>query len=310
MDMSRSSHPGTAGRRTLRSTSLRHPCRGGNPFIPCRSVGADHVVPAALRDDPGSLNLCFHAVDIAVIRGAALDPAVRHPGGELDYATLLERVAALAGAMRGTGRGRPALVGVLLDDPHDELLAVLATARLGAVVVALDPGDPAACSRPTGRAGGHLATAGPLARHAGSGPSAGTEVEVEARDLAWDLALRAGRTDPAPSAPVAPGDPAYVGADEVAVIDVPGHDSLLGRAVSAWPKRIPLDLTGALRGRRLRRPLALVPARRRRQRSAVRRGTDAPRRGDRRRPDFPRRQRRLQRGPLRRARGMPLRSGG
>ena len=65
------------------------------------------------------------------------------------------------------------------------------------------------------------------------------------RDLAWDMALRAGRADPAPCAPVAPGDPAYVGSDEVAVIDVPGHDSLLGRAVSALADRVPVDLTGA-----------------------------------------------------------------
>ena len=95
-------------------------------------------------DDPGSLNLCYAAVDLAVIRGAALDPAVWHPAGELDYATLLERVAALAGAMRGLGVLPGAPVGVLLDGPLDELLAVLAATRLGAVVVALDPDDPAA----------------------------------------------------------------------------------------------------------------------------------------------------------------------
>ena len=197
-------------------------------------------------DDPGSLNLCYHAVDLAVIRGAALDPAVRHPGGELDYATLLERVAALAGAMRGLGVVPGAPVGVLLDDPLDELLAVLATARLGAVVVALDPEDPApllAAHRPelvlTSR---RL----DLSVHA---PAAvllhGPAVEVETRDLAWDLALRAGRTDPAPCAPVAPGDPAYIGADEVSVIDVPDHDSLLGRAVSRLADRVPVDLPGA-----------------------------------------------------------------
>ncbi len=197
-------------------------------------------------DDPGSLNLCFHAVDIAVIRGAALDPAVRHPGGELDYATLLERLAALAGAMRGLGVVPGAPVGVLLDDPVDELLTVLATARLGAVVVALDPEDPApllAAHRPT------LVVTSRRLDLSDHAPAAvllhGPEVEVETRDLAWDMALRAGRTDPAPCAPVAPGDPAYVGVDTVAVIDVPGHDSLLGRAVSALADRVPVDLTGA-----------------------------------------------------------------
>ena len=197
-------------------------------------------------DDPGSLNLCYHAVDLAVIRGTALDPAVRYPGGELDYATLLERVAALAGAMRGLGVVPGAPVGVLLDDPVDELLTVLATARLGAVVVALDPDDPAALLAARRPALVLTSRRLDLTAHA---PAAvllhGPEVEVETRDLAWDMALRAGRTDPAPCAPVAPGDPAYVGADEVAVIDVPGHDSLLGRAVSALADRVPVDLTGA-----------------------------------------------------------------
>ncbi|MET1058880.1 MAG: AMP-binding protein [Nocardioides sp.] len=197
-------------------------------------------------DDPGSLNLCFHAVDIAVIRGAAPAPAVLHSGGALDYATLLEQVAALAGAMRGLGVVPGAPVGVLLDEPLDELLAVLATARLGAVVVALDPDDPAALldvHRPglvvTSR---RLDLTDPL-------PSAvllqGPEVEVETRDLAWDMALRAGRTDPAPCAPVSPEGLAYIGTDEVAVIDVPGHQSMLGQAVSSLADRVPVDLTGA-----------------------------------------------------------------
>ena len=196
-------------------------------------------------DDPGSLNLCFHAVDIAVVRGAALEPAVRHPGGGLDYATLLEQVAALAGAMRSLGVQAGTPVGVLLDEPLDELLAVLATARLGAVVVALDPEDPSAllaAQRP------HLVATSRRLDLSVHTPAAcllqGPEAEVESRDLAWDLALRAGRTDPAPSAPVSPTDPAYVGADEVAVIDVPGHDSLLGRAVVSLGDRVPVDLSG------------------------------------------------------------------
>ena len=196
-------------------------------------------------DDPGSLNLCYHAVDIAVVRGAAADPAVRHPCGELDYATLLERVAALAGAMRGLGVVPGAPVGVLLDDPLDELLAVLATARLGAVVVALHPDDPDAllvAHRPV------LVLTSRRLDLSAHAPAAvllhGPEVEVETRDLAWDVALRAGRTDPAASAPVAPGDPAYVGVDTVAVIDVPDHPSLLGRAVSSLADRVPVDLTG------------------------------------------------------------------
>ena len=196
-------------------------------------------------DDPGSLNLCFHAVDIAVIRGAATEPAVHHAGGGLDYATLLERVAALAGAMRGLGVVPAAPVGVLLDDPLDELLAVLAVARLGAVVVALDPDDPSTglvAHRP------QLVATSRRLDLSGHEPAAcllqGPEVEVDTRDLAWDHALRAGRTDPAPCAPVSPADPAYVGSEELTVIDVPGHGSLFGRAVASLADRAPVDLVG------------------------------------------------------------------
>ncbi len=208
--------------------------------------------------DPGSLNLCFLAVDIAVIRGGATETAVRHAGGELDYATLLERVAALAGAMRGLGVVPGAPVGVLLDDPLDELLAWLAVARLGAVVVALDPADPSAglvARRPL------LVATSRRLDLSGHEPAAcllqGPDVEVETRDLVWDLALRAGRTDPAPCAPVSPDALAQVGrtrvdgtdpgAEELTVIDVPGHGSAFGRAVASLADRIPVDLVGTQR---------------------------------------------------------------
>jgi non-ribosomal peptide synthetase component F len=197
-------------------------------------------------DDPGSLNLCYHAVDIAVIRGAAVETAVRHPGGELDYATLLERVAALAGAFRGLGVVPGTPVGVLLDDPLDELLALLATARLGATVVALDPADPGA------RIEEHrpllVATSQPIT-FAGHVPAAcvlrGIEPQDPTRDLDWELAVRAGRTDPAPCAPVAPGTPAYVGGRVVTTVDRPSDDSAYGRAVAALAARTPVDLTAA-----------------------------------------------------------------
>jgi non-ribosomal peptide synthetase component F len=202
-------------------------------------------------DDPGTLNLCYHAVDIAVVRGAAAEPAVRHAGGALDYATLLEQVAAFAGALRGLGVAVGSPVGVLLDDPFDELLAALAVTRLGAVVLALDPDRPAVSvdeHRP------HLVVTSRRIEFAAHEPAAcllhGPDVEVETRDLDWDLAVRAGRTDPAPCASVAPGDPAYVDArtvppTQVPAIEVPGHDSRLGRAVADLADRVPVDLTGA-----------------------------------------------------------------
>ena len=197
-------------------------------------------------DDPGSLNLCYPAVDIAVIRGAATETAVRHAGGELDYATLLERVAALGGAFRGLGVVPGSVIGVLLDDPLDELLALLATARLGATAVALDPGDPGmriAEHRPL-----LVATSQALTLD-GHVPAAlvlrGIEPQDPTRDLDWDVAVRAGATDPAPCAPGAPGSPAYGGERVVATGDLPADDSAYGRAVAALAARTPVDLTAA-----------------------------------------------------------------
>jgi hypothetical protein len=73
-------------------------------------------------------------------------------------------------------------------------------------VVALDPDDPAAllaARRPAwwSPRGGWTSPVHAPAAVLLHGP----EVEVETRDLAWDMAVRAGRTDPAPCAPVAPG---------------------------------------------------------------------------------------------------------
>ena len=105
-------------------------------------------------------------------------------------------------------------------------MTVLAAARVGAVVQYDD--SPGA----TGKVVVRSATDGVV-------------LSADGEDIPWDVAMRAGRTDPAPCAPVAPGDPAYIGADEVSVIDVPDHESLLGRAVSALADRVPVDLTGA-----------------------------------------------------------------
>jgi propionyl-CoA synthetase len=70
----------------------------------------------------------------------------------------------------------------------------------------------------------------------------GVPVADEARDLDWDVAVRAGRTDPAPCAPVPPGSTAYVADGAVAAADLPGHDSDLGRALAALAGRTPVDL--------------------------------------------------------------------
>ena len=193
-------------------------------------------------DDPGTLNLCYHAVDVAVIRGAAGETAVRHAGGEMDYAVLLEEVAALGGALRGLGVTEVSTVGVLLDDPLDTLLAQLAATRVGATVLDLD--DDVAARLDAHRP--HLvATSRELATGSHVPPVVlvrGVPVADEARDLDWDVAVRAGRTDPAPCAPVPPGSTAYVADGAVAAADLPGHDSDLGRALAALAGRTPVDL--------------------------------------------------------------------
>jgi non-ribosomal peptide synthetase component F len=193
-------------------------------------------------DDPGTLNLCYHAVDVAVIRGAAGETAVRHAGGELDYAVLLEEVAALGGALRGLGVTEASTVGVALDDPLDRLLAQLAVARVGAAVVDLDDD---AESRIEAHRPYLLVTSRPLATGAHVPPVVlvrGLPVADETRDLDWEVAVRAGRTDPAPCAPVPPGSTAYVAGVEVAAADLPGHESDLGRDLAALADRTAVDL--------------------------------------------------------------------
>lgn len=193
-------------------------------------------------DDPGTLNLCYHAVDVAVIRGGAGETAVRHAAGELDYAVLLEEVAALGGALRGLGVTEASSVGLLLDDPLDRLLAQLAAIRVGATVVELD-GDA------EGRLAEHrphlVATSRELTTDGYVPPVVlvrGVRVADESRDLEWEVAVRAGRTDPAPCAPVPPGSTAYVADEAVAAVDLPGHDSDLGRAIADLADRHPVDL--------------------------------------------------------------------
>ena len=117
--------------------------------------------------EPGSLNLCYNALDRHVIRGRATDAALITDGSTRDFATLLQQVAELAGALAALGVKPGDQVATRLADPADALLAMLACDRLGAVhgevgtpnvlVTSSDEDDPsragAACcaawSRPT-----------------------------------------------------------------------------------------------------------------------------------------------------------------
>lgn len=164
--------------------------------------------------DPGTLNLCFNAVDLPVVRGAATDLAVRGPDRDVDYANLLEQVASLAGVLVSLGVGQGSRVGVRREDAFGRLLLLLACLRLGAVYV-----DPSADD---------------------------VTLEVtEEHDLV--AAVRAGRNDPAACAVLAPIEAAYVlSGSPVALADALGDDSWAGRALGALCSGRAVDLTGGV----------------------------------------------------------------
>lgn len=209
-----------------------------------RRPGAGH----GTGEEGGTLNLCYNAVDVRVVRGEADHPAVLDGDRTVSLAVLLEQIASLAGAMRAVGVEPESAVGVLLDDPADRLLMLLACLRLGAVHVELSAESPTSGidqHRP------HLvATSRPLG-YADHVPAAclvrGLPPEDESRDLDWDIAVKAGRTDPAPCAALAPGSTAYV----VAGVAVPiaaaiEDDSWAGRVCATLCAGQTIDLTGDL----------------------------------------------------------------
>jgi len=180
---------------------------------------------------PGTLNLCYNALDRHVIGGAATSPALVTGLATIDFATLLERVAALAGALRVLGVQPGVLVRVELEDPADEVLAGLACARLGAVhgdvaapVVLVTSRD---VDEPTARV---RLLRGPAPRD-------------PERDVDWAVAVKAGREEPAPCAELRPDAPAYVdGVEVVAAADTVGHPSRFGQLLATLCAGRPIDL--------------------------------------------------------------------
>ena len=196
----------------------------------------------------GTLNLCYNAVDLHVVKGLANEPAVLDGEQPVSFAVLLEQIAALAGAMRALGVEPESVVGVLLDDPSDRLLMLLACLRLGAVHVELSEVSPGI---EIDRHQPHLvATSRPLV-YADHAPAAclvrGIASEDDSRDLDWDIAVKAGRTDPAPCAALAPGSTAYVVAGTAVPIAAAVEDrSWAGRACATLCAGQTIDLTGDL----------------------------------------------------------------
>jgi len=130
----------------------------------------------------GTLNVSFNALDRHVVHGRADTVAV---AGErpTSYARLLEEVAAFGGVLRAFGAGLGDHVVLRLPPGRDALVALLAGWRIGAVLVLEEPADG------TVRVGEPPAV---LRRDVGPGE----------QELDWEVLLRAGRTDPAPSAEV------------------------------------------------------------------------------------------------------------
>jgi amino acid adenylation domain-containing protein len=91
------------------------------------------------------MEIAIDAVPARVARMADAAPgavALRAPGSTLDYAGLIARADALAGALAAAGAGRGALIAVCLDRGFDQIVALLATWRTGAAFLPLDPAWP------------------------------------------------------------------------------------------------------------------------------------------------------------------------
>jgi acyl-coenzyme A synthetase/AMP-(fatty) acid ligase len=133
--------------------------------------------------DAGTLNACYDALDIHVIRGRADEVALADPQGDWTFARLLTEVAACGGVLRAFGVevGEEVVLG---DLPRATgVVVALAVARLGAVAT-------------------YDSSAGPDAKVRVRDGGAGVVFTVDGEDLPWDVAMRAGRTDPAPCADV------------------------------------------------------------------------------------------------------------
>ena len=189
-----------------------------------------------------TLNTCYNAVDRHVVRGAAdrvaiiYDSAVAGEKRSITYAELLAEVAAFAGALNAVGVEKGDRVVIYMPMIPEAVVAMLACARIGAVhsvvfggfapqelAVRIDDAQPkvvvsASCGIEPNRVVEYkpfLDRALELADHVPAAvvlkqrPQA-VATMVEDRDIDWDVAIRAGRMQPAPCVEVAATDPLYV----------------------------------------------------------------------------------------------------
>ncbi|HXH77895.1 hypothetical protein [Nocardioides sp.] len=146
--------------------------------------------------DAGMLNACYNALDVHVIRGRAEDVALLDGQRPMSFAGLLTEVGAFAGVLGAFGVAAGDEVVVLDVPPLHDTVAQLACARVGAVH--FDELSPTPALVLVGTAGSHDVGSVPLITVDDTG------------ELDWDLAMRAGRTQPAGCAEVAGDAPLRV----------------------------------------------------------------------------------------------------
>ncbi|MBY9075790.1 propionyl-CoA synthetase [Nocardioides sp. WL0053] len=189
-----------------------------------------------------TLNTCYNALDRHVVAGHAertalvYDSPVTGTQQRFSYAELLERVASFAGALRAFGVEKGDRVVIYMPMIPEAVVAMLACARIGAVhsvvfggfaahelAVRIDDAQPkvvvsASCGIEPSRVVEYkpmLDKALAMASHRPDVCVVKQRPQVEAamtegRDVDWDVAIRAGATEPAPCVEVAATDPLYV----------------------------------------------------------------------------------------------------
>jgi propionyl-CoA synthetase len=208
---------------------------------PRRVLDADNA-PFYRWFPDATLNTCYNALDRHVVAGhadrAALiyDSPVTGTQQTFTYAELLEKVAAFAGALAGFGVEKGDRVVIYMPMIPEAVIAMLACARLGAVhsvvfggfapnelAVRIDDARPkvivsASCGieptrvveyKPMLDKALELATHKPGACVIRQRPEVRATLD-EIRDVDWDVAIKAGATDPAACVEVAATDPLYV----------------------------------------------------------------------------------------------------
>ncbi len=189
-----------------------------------------------------TLNTCYNALDRHVVRGAAdrtaliYDSAVTGTKRTYTYAELLAEVAAFAGVLCTLGVAKGDRVVIYLPMIPEAVIAMLACARIGAVhsvvfggfaphelAMRIDDARPkvlvtASCGIEPKRTVEYkpfVDKALDMCEHPPAAVVLKQRPQLEAsmvdgRDIDWDLAMRAGRTDPAQVVEVAATDPLYV----------------------------------------------------------------------------------------------------